>query len=115
MRVLLDENLPHRLRDALAGHEVFTVRYQGWSGLKNGELLTAAERGGFAVFLTGDQTMPYEQNLANITIAVLVLTAIEWHIIRRSLAVIQSAIETAAPGSHRIVEVGVFDRKTIRP
>ncbi|MBN8734470.1 MAG: DUF5615 family PIN-like protein [Acidobacteria bacterium] len=115
MRVLLDENLPHRLRNALAGHEVFTVRYQGWSGLKNGELLTAAERGGFAVFLTGDQTIPHEQNLAGRRIAVLVLSAIEWHIIRQSLSAIETAIETAAPGTHRIVDVGVFDRKTTRP
>jgi hypothetical protein len=113
--VLLHENLPHRLRDALSGHEVFTVRYQGWSGLKNGELFTAAEKGGFAVVVTGDQTMPYEQDLANRKIAVLVLSAIEWHIIRGSLAVIQSSLETAAPGSHRIVEVGVFERKKTRP
>lgn len=43
MKVLLDENLPHRLRNAIAAHEVFTVRYQGW-------LLRTAERGGFELF-----------------------------------------------------------------
>ena len=60
MKVLLDENLPHRLRNHLGSHDVFTVRYQGWSGLKNGELLRAAENDGFDVFLTGDQTLSYE-------------------------------------------------------
>jgi predicted nuclease of predicted toxin-antitoxin system len=55
VKVLLDENLPHRLRIHLGSHEVFTVRYQGWSELKNGELLRTAENNGFEVFITGDQ------------------------------------------------------------
>lgn len=38
MRVLLDENLDHRLRRSLAAHEVFTASYKGWDGLKNGRL-----------------------------------------------------------------------------
>ena len=64
MRVLLDENLDHALRGLLAPHEVLTVAYMGWSGLKNGELLRAAEQSGFDVLLTGDQTLHQEQNLA---------------------------------------------------
>ena len=43
MKVLLDENLPHKLRAYLAKHEVATVAYMGWAGLKNGELLNSAE------------------------------------------------------------------------
>jgi hypothetical protein len=42
-RVLLDENLPHDLRLALLEFDIVTVRYMSWAGLKNGELLTAAE------------------------------------------------------------------------
>jgi hypothetical protein len=57
VKVLLDENLRHRLRHRLGSHEAFTVSYMGWSGLKNGELLKAAEEGGFEVFITGDQTL----------------------------------------------------------
>ena len=64
MKVLLDENLAHRLRKNLgARHEVFTVSYKGWAGLKNGELLRTAENDGIEVFLTGDQTLTHEQNL----------------------------------------------------
>lgn len=114
MKVLLDENLPHRLRNAFSAHEVFTVRYQGWSGLKNGELLSTAESGGFHVFLTGDQTISYEQNLAGRRIAVLVLSAIEWHILSQSLPVIQAAIDAAAPGTHRTIDVGSFHRRSQR-
>ena len=39
MRVLLDENLPKRLKLDLPEYDVFTVRDMGWSGVKNGELL----------------------------------------------------------------------------
>ena len=64
MKVLLDENLAHRLRTNLGAHELFTVSYKGWAGLKNGELLRTSENDGIEVFLTGDQTLAYEQNLA---------------------------------------------------
>ena len=111
MKVLLDENLPHRLRNHLVGHEVFTVHYQGWSGLKNGDLLRTAENDGFEVFLTGDQTLSYETNPTGRQIAVVVLSAIEWHIIRHSLLAIQAAIDATAPGSHQAIECGVFNRK----
>jgi len=45
----------------LGVHEVFTVSYKGWAGLKNGELLQRAENDSIEVFLTGDQTLTYEQ------------------------------------------------------
>ena len=38
MRLLLDENLPKRLKFDFPEHEVFTVRDKQWSGIKNGEL-----------------------------------------------------------------------------
>ena len=38
--------------------------FMGWSSLKNGELLRTAEQSGVDVFLTGDGTLSYEQNLA---------------------------------------------------
>ena len=64
MKVLLDENLDHRLRKHLGSHEVFTASFPGWDGLKNGKLLEAAEMAGFEVLVTGDQTLCYEQNLS---------------------------------------------------
>jgi len=111
VKVLLDENLPHRLRNELLGHEVITVRYQGWSGLKNGELISAAESGGFEVFITGDQTLAHEQNLTNRNIAIVVLSAIDWHIIRDSLPAIQDALDGAVPSSYQRIDCGTFNRK----
>jgi len=39
MRLLLDENLPKRLKLDFQEYEIHTVRDQGWNGVKNGELL----------------------------------------------------------------------------
>lgn len=74
MRILLDESLPRKLGQALAGHEVRTVQQVGWDGLKNGELLRQAS-GKFDVLLTGDQNLEYQQNPARLPIAVVVLIA----------------------------------------
>jgi hypothetical protein len=101
--------------NALSGHEVFTVHFLGWAGLRNGELLRAAESEGFEVFLTGDQTVSYEQNLAARRIAVVVLSAIEWHTIRNSLPVIQAAVDASVNGSLQTIEMGTFRRMPPRP
>lgn len=39
MRLLLDENLPKRLKLDFPEHEIYTVRDKGWNGIKNAELL----------------------------------------------------------------------------
>ena len=72
MRILLDESLPRDLSALLIRHEVDTVRGAGWSGVKNGKLLAlAASR--FDVFITVDQNIEYQQNLAALPISVVVL------------------------------------------
>jgi predicted nuclease of predicted toxin-antitoxin system len=48
MRVLFDQGTPAPLRRILSSHAVETAFVRGWSTLKNGELLTAAETAGFA-------------------------------------------------------------------
>lgn len=75
MRLLLDECLPRRLRKELPGHEVWTVGEQRWTGLENGALLRRAASDGFAGFITADQNLQYQQNLAGRQITVFVLKA----------------------------------------
>jgi hypothetical protein len=111
VKVLLDENLDHALRHLLGPHEVVTVAYKGWASLKNGELLRTAEDNGIEVFLTGDGTLSYEQNLTGRRIAVVALSAIQLPIIREHLPTILVAIESAEPGSFQAVDCGVFSRK----
>ena len=113
MKVLLDENLDHALRHLLGTHEVVTVAYMGWASLKNGELLRTAEENGVDVFLTGDGTLSYEQNLTWRRLAIVTLSAIQLPIIRKHLPEILSAINNAVPGSFQTVDCGTFSRKKL--
>ncbi len=74
MRLLLDECVPARLRQALPSHEVSTVVQEGWSGIKNGKLLTLAAAA-FDARVTVDTNLPYQQNTSNLPVAVRVLDA----------------------------------------
>jgi predicted nuclease of predicted toxin-antitoxin system len=74
MRILLDESVPIRLGPLLIGHEAVSVQKRGWSGIKNGKLLTIAS-GEFDVLLTADKGIEYQQNLATLPIAVVIVLA----------------------------------------
>jgi len=74
MRILLDESVPERLGPLLVGHTWESVRQRGWKGVKNGRLLAAASAD-FDVLLTADKGMEYQQNLARLPIAVLIMLA----------------------------------------
>lgn len=111
MKVLLDENLDHALRNILAPHEIVTAAFMGWAGLKNGELLERAEQSGIDVLLTGDTTLHLEQNLEGRRIAVVALSAIQLPILRDHLSMIVAAIGAAIPGGFQLVDCGTFTRK----
>jgi len=72
MRVLIDECIDERFRNSLLKHDCQTVRYAGLAGLKNGELLVAAETAKFDVFLTVDQGIEYQQSLTGRNIAIII-------------------------------------------
>ena len=74
MKVLLDEDIPVRLRFYFQKNEVETVDYRGWKGLKNGDLLRAAEEH-FDVLVTMDNNLSEQQSLRQFNIAVAVLRA----------------------------------------
>jgi hypothetical protein len=74
MRLLLDESVPRRLRLSLPQHEVKTVVEMGWSGIKNGDLLKRAAPS-FDALITVDKNLPYQQNISNLALAVVVLDA----------------------------------------
>ena len=114
MRILFDQNLPHNLRTSLldrSSHEISTAAYKGWSALKNGDLLRAAERDGFDVFVTGDTTLVLEQNLTSQRLAIVTLSTNNWPIIKDKVPEILGAINLATPGSFVTVECGRFSRK----
>ena len=74
MKLLLDECIPARLRFDFPGHEVRTLQQAGLKGLKNGALLRIASRE-FDVLITVDQNIPFQQNLSELSIAIVILVA----------------------------------------
>ncbi len=72
MRILIDECIDQRLRNYLPEHDCQTARHAGFGGLKNGDLLKAAEAAKFEVLLTVDRGMEYQQDLNRRNIAVII-------------------------------------------
>ena len=75
MKILLDECIPRKLKNALPDHECHTVPEAGLAGQKNGILLSLAEAAGFDLFLTMDKGLQYQQNLEGRSIAILIVRA----------------------------------------
>lgn len=75
MKVLLDECIPRKFKNALSDHECQTVPEAGFAGQKNGVLLSLAEAAGFDLFFTMDKGLQYQQNLAGRSISVLIVRA----------------------------------------
>ena len=74
IRLLLDENLPRRLKLLFPVHiEVFTVNDMGWTSKKNGDLLRALEEEKFDGLITSDRNLVYQQNLKTIKFIIFVL------------------------------------------
>ena len=106
MRIILDESVPQKLRLLIDGdHMVVTTWFQGWSGLTNGALLSAAEEEGFQLFITSDQEIRYQQNLTDRKIALVVLSTNNWASIRSHIVEIMMAINAVTPGGYTEVKI----------
>ena len=75
MRLLLDECVPRKFKDALPGHDASTAQEMGWSGKRNGEILRLMREHRFDAFITVDQNVAFQQDVAASGIAVVVLAA----------------------------------------
>ena len=105
MRVLFDQGTPAPLRTHLTHHEVSTAYERAWTTLSNGELRDAAEHDGFAVLVTTDSNLRYQQNLAGRRLAIVVLSSTSWPRIERAVDAVVRAIDAAVPGSYVDVEI----------
>jgi hypothetical protein len=75
MLILLDENLLSRkLKKSLvdAGHVVENVEDMGWRGVKDRELLALAAAYPFDAFITADKNLPYQQNLRELALRIVI-------------------------------------------
>jgi len=97
MKILLDECVPWPMHRLITQHSVTSVQAQGWSGVRNSELLHHAEAE-FDLFLTSDQNIPYQQNLAGRSIAILELSTNDLRRIRASATLVQEAVQQTKAG-----------------
>jgi hypothetical protein len=105
MNVLLDQGTPAPLRRHLHPHHVDTAAELGWSELQNGILLRQAASAGHRVFVTTDQNIQYQQNLAARPIGVVVLTSTSWPRIQKKVIAIRRAVERVKPGECLLVKI----------
>lgn len=104
MRILLDECVPIQIRGALPAHEVSTAQRMGWGGLINGDLLDAAEKAGFDLFIVADKNLRYQQNLAGRRLAILELWTNHRPTLEKHFDAIRSAAESMKPGEYRTMD-----------
>jgi predicted nuclease of predicted toxin-antitoxin system len=107
MRVLIDECLPRKVKLLFGegGHECETAQEAGFSGKENGELLALAEKT-FDVFITIDKNIRYQQNIAGLRIAILIIRTASNDLddIRPHVPQALAALRSIKPG--QVVEVG---------
>src|SRR5437660_11963862 len=97
MKILLDECVPWPMHRLLTDHACTSVQAQGWSGIRNGDLLQRAEKE-FDLFITSDQNIRYQQNLVGRRIAILELSTNDLRRIQAASALIEEAVEKIQPG-----------------
>jgi|SRR5579863_986343 len=107
MRILLDECVDEGLRYSSIRHDCQTRRYAGLKGVTNGRLLAAAEAAGFEVLVTVDLNLPYQQNLRDRAISVVVLQAPTTNLDDLPVLMpdVQRALEALKPGD--VVRIGM--------
>jgi hypothetical protein len=103
-RILFDHNVPSPLASFLRAYDIKLADDMGWAKFQNGQLLSAAEREGFHVLLSGDQTIKYEQSMAGRKIAVVSMSDNHWPIVKDYV----EAVEAAKPGEIKTVFCGKF-------
>lgn len=83
-----------------------TVRYAGYTGLKNGKLLAAAEKGKFGVLVTIDKSIKYQNNFTGRTISILVVRTVSSDLsdLLPHLSAIIDALRQISPG--QVIYVG---------
>ena len=105
MKLLFDQGAPAPLRGHLPTHSVDTLAEKGWSDKDNGELLDLAEREGYEVFVTTDQSLRHQQNLQGRQIGIVVLLSSNWPEVRRRAQEVGQAIAVVRPGT--VIEVPI--------
>jgi hypothetical protein len=84
------------MRRLLPQHFITSVQAQGWSGVRNSELLQQAQSQ-FDLFITADQNIRYQQNLSGRRIAILELSTNDLRRILAASALVEEAVDKIQP------------------
>jgi predicted nuclease of predicted toxin-antitoxin system len=103
MKILLDENLPVLLRHQLAEHDVRTVRFMGWDGIRNGELMRRAAAEGFEALVTMDRGFLHQHAMRPLGIVLLEAVSNDLTTLEPLMTRVLEALLQLTPG--RVVHV----------
>ena len=103
-RLLLDQSAPRGLKTVLTGYDISTAREMGWAKISNGELLAAAEAAGFAILVTADQNIRFQQNMTGRQISVVSINSNHWDTIRAAPERVQAACDAADHAAYVVVQ-----------
>ncbi len=98
MKVVLDECVPWPAHKLLSSHVCSTAQQRGWAGIKNGDLIRLAEKE-LQLFITADQGIRYQQNLAGRRIAIIELNTNKLRRIEAAADSLRKAVDEIQPGS----------------
>ena len=115
MRILIDECLPVQLRHIFVGHDARTVVHMSWRSLTNGELLAAAEREQFDLFITADARIPSTHDIGRLHLAVVVVPTNRRKVLDQITTAILDAVTQVKPGEVSIVSLANPARRPRRP
>lgn len=76
---------------------ITTVQEMGWTGKKNGELLSLAAKQ-FDIFITADKQLRFQQNTSNLQLSVIVLPTNQVPLVLELLPKLRKAIAETQKG-----------------
>jgi predicted nuclease of predicted toxin-antitoxin system len=106
MRLLLDENVPRKLKQDLQGYDVYTVRELRQNGNEDEDVLQFLIAFNFDALITCDKNLRFQQNLTRYPTPVIVLDTYTnaYPILKSTIPNLLKALKSSLPPGATIVK-----------